>query len=174
MRSTHIQKTKLRYPNKMRFWSSNSLAKELSIQPCGLQTLLGDYCPDCRPDRMVYPSHRDCWKVTFSSSHLIFSEWSRFPLQTRPFKIRTYYSSVGCHDYTGTAVVLSLPTTNADLLQGGTPLEEILVKVRHLPAVLQLQIMSLLKGTMVTSLLQAKTFISELLPCLRARSNWTL
>lgn len=173
LRSTHIQKIKLRYPDKMRFWASKPLAKELSIRPCDRQTLCGDYCPSCRPDRMVYLSHRDCWKVAFSSFHLKFPDWSRLAAQTRPFEIRRWDSSVGCHDYPDTIVLPSIPP-DPELLHVGTPLGDLLSKVRLLPAELQFQIVSLLKGTMVASLLQTKTFVSELLPRLRARPNWTL
>lgn len=173
LRPTHIQKTKLGYPNKIRFWSMNPLARELSIRQCDQQTLCGDYCPDCRPDRMVYLSHRDCWKVAFSISHLEFSDWSRLAVQTRPFEIRRRDCSEGYHDYPGAIVLPSMPP-NPDLLHSGTPLGEILSKVCLLPSELQFQIMSLLKDTMVASLLHTKTFVSELLPRLRARRNWTL
>lgn len=174
LRSTHLQKTKLRHPNKMRFWSSNALTKELSIEPCDRQTLCGDYCPKCRPDRMVYLSHRDCWKVAFSSFHLTPPDWSRLAIQTRPFEIRRYDydGSVGCQEYPGRIVLPSmLPHT--DLLRGGTPLGELLSKICLLPAELQFQIMGLLKGTMVASLLQTKQYVAELLPRLRDRSSWT-
>ncbi|KAL2272690.1 hypothetical protein FJTKL_06243 [Diaporthe vaccinii] len=157
----------------MGFWSNNAIVKELSIRPCDLQIMCGDYCPDCRPDRMVYLSHRDCWKIAFSSSHPTFIDWSRLAAQTRPFEIRRHDSSVGCHDQPGTIVLPSMPP-DPDLLHVGTPLGELLSKVRLLPAELQFQIISLLKGTMVASLLQAKTFVSELPHRLRTRPNWTL
>lgn len=173
LRSTHIQKIKLRRPNKMRFWSSNALAKELSIQTCDRQTLCGDYCPHCRPDLMVYLSHRDCWKVAFSDSHMKFPDWSRLAAQTRPFEILKYEDSVGCHDYQSKTVLPSIPP-DPDLLHVGTPLAVLLSKVRLLPTELQFQIMGLLKGSMVASLLQTKAFLSDVLPRLRARSNWTL
>lgn len=171
--STHIQKTKLRHPDKMRFWFNNALAHELSIRPCDRHTLCGDYCPSCRPDRMVYLSHRDCWKVAFSTSHLKFSDWSRLAVQTRPFEIRRWDSSVGCYDHPGTNILPPVPS-DPGLLHVGTPLGDLLSKVRLLPAELQFQIMSLLKDTLVASLLQTKMFVSELVPRLRARPNWTL
>lgn len=173
LRSSHIQKIKLRYPDKMRFWASKDLAKELSIRPCDQQTLCGDYCPKCRPDHMVYLSHRDCWKVAFSSFHLKFPDWSRLASQTRPFEIRRWDSSVCYHDNLDTIVLPSMPP-DPEFFNAGTPLGELLSKVRVLPAELQIQIISLLKGTMVASLLQTKTFVSELLPRLRAQFNWTL
>lgn len=173
--STHLQKTTSRFPNKIRFWSSNALTKELSIEPCDRQILCGDYCPKCRPDSMVYLSHRDCWKVAFSSFHLTSPDWSRLATQTRPFEIRRYDndSSVGCHDYPGRIVLPSMPP-HTDQLRGGTPLGELLSKVCLLPAELQFQIMGLLKGTMVACLLQTKQYVSELLPFLHDRSSWTL
>lgn len=175
LRSTHLQKTKLRYPNKIRFWSSNALTKELLIEPCDRQTLCGHYCPSCRPDRMVYLSHRDCWKVASSSFHLTFSDWSRLATQTRPFEIRIYDDDdvAGYHDYPGRIVLPSMPPHN-ELLRRGTPLGELFLKICLLPVELQIQIMGLLKGTMVASLLQTKQYVSELLPLLRDRSSWTL
>lgn len=175
MRSTHLQKTKLRYQNKMRFWLSNSLTKELLIEPCDRQTLCGGYCPKCRPDRMVYLSHRDCWKVAFSSFHLTFSDWSRLATQTRPFEIRRYDDDdvAGYHDYPGKIVLPSMPPHTA-LLRRGTPLGELLSKTCLLPAELQFQIIGLLKGTLIASLLQTKQYVSELLPLLHDRSSWTL
>lgn len=175
LRSAHIQKTKLRYSSKMRFWSSNALAKELSIQPCDRRTLCGDYCPHCRPDRMVYLSHRDCWKVAFSDSHMKVADWSRLATQTRPYEIVhvRHKDSVGCDDYQSRTVLPPMPP-DPDQLQRGTSLGGLLSKVRFLPTEIQFQIMGLVKGTMVASLLQAKAFVSELLPRLRARSNWTL
>lgn len=65
---------------------------------------------------------------------------------------------MGCHDYTGTIVLPSMPP-DPDLLHVGPPLGKLLSKVRLLPAELQFQIMSLLKGTMVASLLQAKILV---------------
>lgn len=122
---------------------------------------------------MVYLSHRDCWKVAFSSS-LTDQDWSRLAVQTRPFEIRMYGRPLD--DYSlgrGAGAVPSMPP-EPDFFHAGTPLGGILSKVRLLPAELQFQIVTLLEGTMVASLLQAKAFVAELLPRLRARSNWTL
>ncbi|KAI7778154.1 hypothetical protein LA080_002580 [Diaporthe eres] len=132
LRSTHIQETKLQPPNKMGFWSNNAIVKELSIRPCDLQIMCGDYCPDCRPDRMVYLSHRDCWKIAFSSSHPTFIDWSRLAAQTRPFEIRRHDSSVGCHDQPGTIVLPSMPP-DPDLLHAKTFVSELPHRLRTRP-----------------------------------------
>ncbi|KAJ0107604.1 hypothetical protein J7T55_007795 [Diaporthe amygdali] len=164
LRSTHLRKLKLHYPNKTRFWSKNFLRERLSVQPCGRQGLCGDYCPECRPDRMVYLSHRDCWKVAFSSAPFSSPlDWSCLAVQTRPFETRDSGidgQPVVCHEDPPTPLPASV-ASDSSLFHASTTLAKLLSKVRALPPELQLQIMSFLKNTMFASLLQAMTFVSE-------------
>lgn len=73
---------------------------------------------------------------------------------------------MSCYDYPGRTVLPSM-----DLLRSGTPVGRLLSKVSCLPAEIQFQIMGLLKGTMVASLIQTETFVSELLPHLHNQSS---
>lgn len=158
------------------FWEENSLLEKLSLQECGHQTLCGDYCRDGRPDCMVYLAHRDCWKVAFSSHRWSSLDWSRLAVQTRPFEIRSWRQEdqiVLCHDDPVTPILGSV-APDSSLFYEGTPLGSLLARVRTLPTELQFQIMGLLRGTMMASLLQTKIFVSELLPFLRSESTWAM
>lgn len=155
--------------NALRPGPETSRSRGLSMEPCTLQAMCGDYCPKCRPDCMVFLSHRDCWKLAFSTFQLKRLDWSRLAVQARPFDLRRYDNSVGCYEYPGRTVLPSLA-----LLRRGTPVGGLLSKVSCLPSELQSQIMGLLKGTMVASMLQTEAFILELLPNLHNRSSSTL
>lgn len=126
---------------------------------------------------MVYLSHRDCWKVAFSSAPLSSPlDWSRLAVQTRPFETRdsgTDRQPVVCHEDLPTPLPASV-ASDSSLFYASTTLAKLLSKVRALPPELQLQIMSSLKDTMFASLLQAMTFVSEVLPHLPPRSPWTI
>ncbi|KAG8156322.1 hypothetical protein KVR01_013774 [Diaporthe batatas] len=158
------------------FWKQNPLLDSLSVQDCGEQPLCGDYCDDCRPDRMVYLSHRDCWKVAFSSGRCSSSDWSRLAVQTRPFEVRSWRVKdqvAVCHQDPVTPILSSVPT-DSNLFHEGTPLGGLLARIRTLPTELQFQIVGRLKGTMFASLLQTKSFVSEVMPHLRPNSNWAI
>lgn len=178
LRSTHSDLTGFqgRAPNFVSFWADNPLYDELSIKGCFYQCFYGDYCPVCRPDRMVYLSHRDCWKVAFSSHHWSSLDWSRLAVQTRPFETRAYrYNEPPWvyHKAPGTPVLTSV-ASDSSLFHESTPLGGLLSEIRNLPPELQIQIIELLKGTFFASLLRAKTFVSEMLPRLHAGSTWTI
>lgn len=158
------------------FWQENPLLGKLSVRECGEQPLCGDYCRDCRPDRMVYLSHQDCWKVAFSSHRWSFMDWSRLAVQTRPFEIRSWRKKNNiaiCHEDPVTPALGSVPP-DSSLFRESSPLGTLLAKIRALPTELQLQIMGLLRGTMFASLLQTKTFVSEMMPRLHPTSTWTI
>lgn len=158
------------------FWEQNPLFKRFSVDNCGRKGLCGDYCPSCRPDRMVYLSHRDCWKVAFSSHRWSFMDWSRLAVQTRPFEIRSWerknYLTV-CHEDPITPILGSLHPDSSPF-SGATPLGSLLARMYILPTELQFQVLGLLRGTMFASLLQTKTFVSEMLPSLCPRSAWAI
>lgn len=147
---------------------------------CNQQDLSGDYCRQCKPDSMVFLAHRDCWKVAFATNtsdpdHSLF--WSRLASQSRPFEIHVWAhrqpKADTCHQRPAlpTLAVLAL---GDDLFHADTSLGRLLSKVYRLPLELQLQILGLLRETMLYSLLQTKVFVTEMLPRLPARSDWTL
>lgn len=148
--------------------------QEVLYRWCAKRTLCGDYCQDCRPDRMAYLSHRDCWKVAFSSHRWSSLDWSRLAVQTRPFEIRNWITKsqfAMCHEDPITPSLARVPPIEGRLW---TRLARLLIRIRRLPTELQLQIMSYLKGTMFASLLQAKIFVLEVMPHLHPNSTWTM
>lgn len=179
LRSTHTQKLKALYPSLhtswyTEFWKGNPVSTGFEVQECREQTLCGDYCRECRPDRMVYFAHRDCWKVAFSCHRWSHLDWSRLAVQTRPFEIRTWRMKnqlVVCHEEPVTPILASVPPIEGKLW---TRLGRLLARIRLLPAELQRQIMGHLKGTMFASLLQAKKFVLEVMPRLPSESTWTI
>jgi hypothetical protein len=184
LRSTHVQsmecydREELEPSSTYRtpFWEKNPLLRKLRVQEYVQQTLCGDYCSDVQPDGMVYLSHRDCWKVAFSSHRWSRLAWSRLAVQTRPFEIRCWRKKnqiAVCHEDPVTPTLGSVPP-DSSLVRGSTPLASLLASIYTLPLELQFQIMGLLKGTMFASLLQTKTFVSEMLPLLRSGSSWTI
>lgn len=122
---------------------------------------------------MAYLSHRDCWKVAFSSHRWSSLDWSRLAVQTRPFEIRNWNTKTQlaiCHEDPVIPSLASVPPIEGKLW---TRLARILAKIRRLPTELQLQIMGYLKGTMFASLLQAKRFVLEVMPHFDPCSTWT-
>lgn len=167
------------------WWTTDAQsAKLLLFQPCNRRGLCGDFCQDCTPDRIIYFSHRDCWKLANSTvnaqtwfqpdSHF----WSHFSVQTRPFEVdspSSLPSSALYHDEPGLPVLASVLPDNS-IFHADTPLASLLSKLRILSLEIQWIIMSLLKYTMFASPLQTQTFTSDVLFYLgpRLSSAWSL
>lgn len=161
------------------WWATDPYGASLLVEPCSYSRVAcGSYClkNKCRPEHMIYLSHMDCWRLASSSARISSLDWSRLAVQTRPFDIKAtpsgqYY--VFCHDDPGIPVLASL-SPDSGLFHAGTPLANLLSKVRTLSTELQFQVMSLLQGTMFASLLQAKIFVLDTLPRLGPRSAWAI
>lgn len=119
-------------------WVPDGHGAKLLIHPCEARYMCGDYCRKCKPDRMIYLAHKDCWKVTFADFYQgKFLNWSRLAVQTRPFEARDWtdtpqVQAVVCHDDPGVPTLGSLGP-NSSLFHTGTPLGGILLKVSLLP-----------------------------------------
>lgn len=179
LRSTHSARVKVlrnRDGHYITFWSQDPLYNQLSIKGCWKQNVLGDYCRSCRPDRMVHLAHKDCWKIAFASHRWTALEWSRLAVQTRPFDARGYTHNERPQVYhqVSDTPALTFVAFDSSRFNANTPLGGLLLSASTLPSELQIQIMNLLKGTLVASLLQTKTFVAEMLPRLHPGSTWTI
>lgn len=183
LRSTHVGQEVFRPSDECKpRWAMDTHGARLLIKPCsGDISLCGDYCPQCRPDRMIYFSHRDCWKVArvSSSSQVVGLTWSRLAVQTRPFEISSLANTRRCFEpflrgNNPDMPILNLVPADSSLFHANTPLAKLLSKICTLAPELQLQIMGFLKDTMFSSLLLTKIFVSEMLPRLGPQSGWTM